>query len=491
MDGKAGGRRASTTRSRSWRSRRASDRPGTLLLRLPVNRTPVGDLEFVGDGTFEPMTNVALTVTPSARGSRTQCIFDGYVLSWRLHLDRASISSTIDIWAQDAARLMNIDDHVAEWSGLTDGEVANAIFGSYGFTPADGNTDHDSPSHLPEGHTLVQRATDLQFLRGLARRGGKLCRVACTDTAGHPDRVLRGPVGRRPAGHPDLPGRTPTGGPSRRSTSTGTSCARPRWTRARWTSPSPGRTGTDVNTSTSGLGPARPAGLPDLPRGVLEAAPDDARRRGRAYGRATAVLAESGFFARCTGEADAERIGAILRVGDVVTIEGAGNLHSGNWLVWDVRHSFSLDSWKMAFTLVRNAMGPPGPGGDARIPGPFGHLTGAGGAAVTTPDDRALEDLLERLRTRFYGKYRGIVTSVDADDDAGQGAWCRRSSAKRTTGWCMPCVPYAGPNVGFAFLPEIGSGVWIEFEGGDVSYPIWVGGYWRAGRVPGRRGRRT
>ncbi len=52
------------------------------------------------------------------------------------------------------------------------------------------------------------------------------------------------------------------------------------------------------------------------------------------------------------------------------------------------------------------------------------------------------------------------------------------------TGWCMPCVPYAGPGVGFAFLPETGSGVWIEFEGGDVSFPIWVGGYWRQGEFP-------
>jgi hypothetical protein len=35
-----------------------------------------------------------------------------------------------------------------------------------------------------------------------------------------------------------------------------------------------------------------------------------------------------------------------------------------------------------------------------------------------------------------------------------------------------------------AFLPEQGSGVWIEFEGGDVSYPIWVGCYWRSGEQP-------
>ncbi len=102
---------------------------------------------------------------------------------------------------------------------------------------------------------------------------------------------------------------------------------------------------------------------------------------------------------------------------------------------------------------------------------------------MTTADDRGLEDLLDRLRTRFYGKYRGIVSSVDPAT--------MRIKAKvpsvlgdKETGWCMPCVPYAGPKTGFAFLPAEGSGVWIEFEGGDVSYPIWVGGYWREGEFP-------
>jgi uncharacterized protein involved in type VI secretion and phage assembly len=52
------------------------------------------------------------------------------------------------------------------------------------------------------------------------------------------------------------------------------------------------------------------------------------------------------------------------------------------------------------------------------------------------------------------------------------------------SGWCIACVPYAGPQVGIAFLPEEGSGVWIEFEGGDVSYPIWAGCFWRSGELP-------
>jgi len=98
-------------------------------------------------------------------------------------------------------------------------------------------------------------------------------------------------------------------------------------------------------------------------------------------------------------------------------------------------------------------------------------------------NDQAILEILERVRNRFYGKYRGTVTDVDADT--------LRIKAKvpavlgtQKTGWCMPCVPYAGSDVGFAFLPEAGAGVWIEFEGGDVSYPIWSGCYWRADEKP-------
>jgi uncharacterized protein involved in type VI secretion and phage assembly len=101
---------------------------------------------------------------------------------------------------------------------------------------------------------------------------------------------------------------------------------------------------------------------------------------------------------------------------------------------------------------------------------------------MTNLDELAVE-ILERFRNRFYGKYRGTVTDVDAATF--------RIKAKvpsvlkdQKTGWCSACVPYAGDQVGFAFMPESGSGVWIEFEGGDVSYPVWSGCYWRASEVP-------
>jgi uncharacterized protein involved in type VI secretion and phage assembly len=98
-------------------------------------------------------------------------------------------------------------------------------------------------------------------------------------------------------------------------------------------------------------------------------------------------------------------------------------------------------------------------------------------------NEMMLHDVLDHVRNRFYGKYRGTVTAVDA-------ATMRLKAnvpavlPGAPTGWCTPCVPYAGPQVGFLMLPEIGSGVWIEFEGGDLSLPIWVGGYWRDGEYP-------
>lgn len=98
-------------------------------------------------------------------------------------------------------------------------------------------------------------------------------------------------------------------------------------------------------------------------------------------------------------------------------------------------------------------------------------------------NEQAVLEILERVRSRFYGKYRGTVTDVDASTLRIK-ATVPAVLGTTPTGWCMACVPYAGDSVGFAFLPEVGSGVWIEFEGGDVSYPIWVGCYWRSGEIP-------
>src|SRR6185503_3191470 len=49
----------------------------------------------------------------------------------------------------------------------------------------------------------------------------------------------------------------------------------------------------------------------------------------------------------------------------------------------------------------------------------------------------------------------------------------------------MPCVPFAGKQSGVYVVPQVGAGVWVEFEQGDPDYPIWSGGFWgSAAEVP-------
>jgi hypothetical protein len=98
-------------------------------------------------------------------------------------------------------------------------------------------------------------------------------------------------------------------------------------------------------------------------------------------------------------------------------------------------------------------------------------------------NEQLLIELADRVRSRYYGKYRGVVVDVDPGT-LRLKATVPAVLGEVPSGWCMPCVPYAGKDVGFFFVPDKGAGVWIEFEGGDVSYPIWSGCYWRAGELP-------
>jgi len=332
-----------------------ADRPDSLLLRLPVNRTSGSDLQYVGNGMFEPYTNITLVITP--KGGTPQCVFDGFVLSWRLSLDRTSGASAIDIWAHDASWLMSGSEIVREWSGMTDGQIANKIFDKHGFQLASANTQDDSLPHDSAGHTVLQRATELQFLRSLARRNGKIVRVACTDTAGvRTGYFVKPDVGASPTVTLDLID------PDHWTVDS----LEFDWDVMRPTEVDASQVALDHRADDGVAGNATVSGLPAMavrdyptysgsPTTLLLTPVADVPELTM---RSTATLREAEWFVRCRGEASVDRLGAVLRVGTVVAIQGAGQLHSGNWLVWNVRHEIAADSIVSRFTLVRNAVGP-------------------------------------------------------------------------------------------------------------------------------------
>jgi uncharacterized protein involved in type VI secretion and phage assembly len=95
--------------------------------------------------------------------------------------------------------------------------------------------------------------------------------------------------------------------------------------------------------------------------------------------------------------------------------------------------------------------------------------------------EKIVADLMQKVERRFYGKYRGFV--VNNTDPKRLGRLTLRIPSvlgpEVTSGWAMPCLPYGGQkNQGFLCIPEPGAGVWVEFEEGDLEFPIWVGTFW-------------
>jgi phage protein D len=263
---------------------------------------------------------------------------------------------------------MNLEEKVKEWVDVTDAAVAEKIFGEYGIAAAPENSNDDSPSHTETGHSLMQRGTDIQFLRQLARRNGKLCRVACGSAPGdYTGYFVRASTDGDPVA-------TLTLNDSAAATVSALDfewdVTRPSAVKARQALfNDASEDGASADTSDSGLPPLDERSLANFAGKavsvILTVPVDDA---GELSLRAQALLRESGWFARCEGEVDAGRLKAVLRAGTIVQVDGAGSLNSGKYFVWSVRHTFTPDAHKMRFVLVRNAVGP-APSGDGGLVG--------------------------------------------------------------------------------------------------------------------------
>lgn len=87
---------------------------------------------------------------------------------------------------------------------------------------------------------------------------------------------------------------------------------------------------------------------------------------------------------------------------------------------------------------------------------------------------------------RRFGKYRGTVANnIDPNQKGRLQVSVPAVYENNSLNWAMPCVPYAGNQEGFFMIPPIGAKIWVEFEGGDINFPIWAGCFWGDGECPG------
>jgi len=96
-------------------------------------------------------------------------------------------------------------------------------------------------------------------------------------------------------------------------------------------------------------------------------------------------------------------------------------------------------------------------------------------------DQGLLEKVAKEVQRKLYGKFRGfVVDNQDPEKRARLKLKIPSALGETETGWALPCIPFGGiAGFGLFLVPEVDTQVWVEFEEGEISRPIWTGTFWQ------------
>ncbi|MEA3189695.1 MAG: hypothetical protein QOD77_277 [Thermoplasmata archaeon] len=321
---------------------------GLMRLRLGVAVGPGGDRwPFLDDGLFARLTPIRLQVR---LGSRMETLLDGHVVETHAILDPKPDASALEVVAMDATALMNLEDKVRAWPDRSDADVAREVFEEHGLAT---DVDPTEPTHQEATGTLMQRGTDIRFLRRLAQRNGFDCYVEADPETGkptghfHPPR-LDGPpqgvltVGMGGAGNVDQ------------------FAVRHHMMHAAHAAAHAVDAATlEAQSGTAESMAAKPLGKEGLgagprPRTVLVAGGGSAAELGT---MSQAVRDRTAWEVAAEGRLNTAAYGKVLRAKRTVLVRGVGRTLAGTYRVERVLHSFGADGHVQHFTLRRNALG--------------------------------------------------------------------------------------------------------------------------------------
>jgi hypothetical protein len=307
--------------------------------RVPV-RIADGDLPALSSAAADP----GATTTVVASGD---LLVRGPVTGQRVHLSGEGETSWLDVLGGDRTLEMAQEAKITSWSAMRASDAVTSIVAGYGLIPEVTST---GTVFSPTGHDLVQRGTDLTFVRRLARQHGYLFWLSLT------------PIGLETAHF----GPPPVSGSGDVTLALHLDGAALDEVDLAWESDRPTSatasgldTGTletlDASVSASPLPAMAGTGLAAANGGgwsTLTAAPGDDAATLTGPGQET--LTEADLFVRARATTAYPRVGAVLHAHSLVDLDGLGGRHSGTWLVASVRHLVDSVSHRMECTFVRN-----------------------------------------------------------------------------------------------------------------------------------------
>ena len=319
--------------------------PTYFTLEYPFD-TADGDFPLLKEGRLGPGSELAVFVST---GGTSECLAKGPVYGQKIHFSHGGSGSTLSVQGGDSLVKLDRENKAVAWADLTDSSAVSSILSQAGLA-ADVET--TQAGHLESKHTLIQRETDLSFIRRLARRNGFHFWITCDESGVETAHFKRPALDGAPAC--DLVINLTDPRPNVTSLDISWDLERPTQTDS---------TELDLNSKSDITGAVQQSPLTPLggvgfsqiasePRTAHVSAPvdDSADLQARSEG----TLIDASFFLRASGSTTASVLGKVLRSHTLVNVRGAGTRHSGVWFCSRVRHSIDADEHRMDFDLIRN-----------------------------------------------------------------------------------------------------------------------------------------
>jgi phage protein D len=321
-----------------------------------------------GDGLAGALGSAASSIASALGGSSGGDdglipVFDGYITEVKINLTSDPATSTVEVSAMDTSVLMSLEEKVTTWNNMSDSDIVQQIVSGYGVTV---QADSTATVHQDNDTTVVQRASDFEFVRSLAARNGMEFYFETDPSSGEVIAYLQQPQ-LTGTSQPDLS--IQFGDQSNlKSFSAVLNGQRPLAVKAQQTdvrSASPNSA--QVNdTLLTKLGATDAVSMIGGPLNSL-VTPQDTQAQMLLLAVPTsdatelqtivqAVRDEAAWIINASGEVNTDSYQSVLRPHRVVLVKGAGTPYSGKYYVSRVTHEMKTDgSYNQSFEAWRNA----------------------------------------------------------------------------------------------------------------------------------------
>ena len=141
-------------------------------LRLAIRRQSDGAWSHVDDERLRVWKRVQIL---AGFESGTEELITGYVTHVKPFFEPDPADCSLVIWGMDESVLLDREEKLKDWPNKKDSDVAREIFRLYGFDLS--GIEDTEVIHDEVISTIIQRETDMQFLKRLALRNGYVCYV--------------------------------------------------------------------------------------------------------------------------------------------------------------------------------------------------------------------------------------------------------------------------------------------------------------------------